>query len=126
MGTSQLTAKAEFQALIIQFALQRRFEHVVLACRFYRHIFSDPSGILSLKEGSDAEKMFASTLGTSPTISGLDAFANEAIRDVDEAVQAFDNLLERGDLASGSKRISEAFMVGEYLPACAACPCRRS
>ncbi|WP_050028860.1 hypothetical protein [Verrucomicrobium sp. BvORR034] len=116
MGTSQLTAKAEFQALIIQFALQRRFEHVVLACRFYRHIFSDPSGILSLKEGSDAEKMFASTLGTSPTISGLDAFANEAIRDVDEAVQAFDNLLERGDLASGSKRISEAFMVGEYLP----------
>lgn len=116
MGTSQLTAKAEFQALIIQFALQRRFEHVVLACRFYRHIFSDPSGILSLKEGSDAEKMFASTLGTSPTISGLDAFANEAIRDVDEAVQAFDNLVERGDLASGSKRISEAFMVGEYLP----------
>lgn len=116
MGTSQLTAKAEFQALIIQFALQRRFEHVVLACRFYRHIFSDPSGILTLKEGSDAEKMFASTLGTSPTISGLDAFANEAIRDVDEAVQAFDNLVERGDLASGSKRISEAFMVGEYLP----------
>ena len=116
MGTTQLTAKAEFQALIIQFALQRRFEHVVLACRFYRQIFSDPSGILSLKEGSDAEKMFASSLGTSPTISGLDAFANEAIRDVDEAVQAFDNLLERGDLASAAKRISEAYMIGEYLP----------
>jgi hypothetical protein len=116
MGASQLTSKAEFQALIIQFALQRRFEHVVLACRFYRHIFSDPSGILNLKEGSDAEKMFASSLGTSPTISGLDSFANEAIRDVDEAVQAFDNLLERGDLASASKRISEAYMVGEYLP----------
>lgn len=116
MATAQVTAKAEFQAIILQFAIQRRFEHVVLACRFYRHIFSDPSGILNLKEGSDAEKMFASSLGTSPTISALDAFANEAMRDVDEAVQAFDYLVERGDLASASQRISEAFMVGEYLP----------
>jgi hypothetical protein len=116
MATAQVTAKAEFQAIILQFAIQRRFEHVVLACRFYRHIFADPSGILNLKEGSDAEKMFASSLGTSPTISALDSFANEAIRDVDEAVQAFDYLVERGDMASASQRISEAFMVGEYLP----------
>ncbi len=116
MATAQTVAKAEFQAIIIQFAIQRRFEHVVLACRFYRHIFADPSGILNLKEGSDAEKMFASSLGTSPTISALDSFANEAIRDVDEAVQAFDYLVERGDLSSASQRISEAFMVGEYLP----------
>ena len=80
MGTAQVTAKAEFQAIIIQFAIQRRFEHVVMACRFYRHIFADPSGILQLKEGSDAEKMFASSMGTSPTISALDSFANEAMR----------------------------------------------
>lgn len=116
MGASQVTAKAEFQALIIQFAIQRRFEHVVLACRFYRHLFSDADGVMQLKQGSDAEKMFATSLGTSPTIGALDAFANEAIRDVDEAVQAFDSLLERGDLASASQRISEAFMIGEYLP----------
>ncbi|CAN5789898.1 hypothetical protein BH11VER1_BH11VER1_23550 [soil metagenome] len=116
MGVSQVTAKAEFQALIIQFAIQRRFEHVVLACRFYRHLFSDADGVMQLKEGSDAEKMFATSLGTSPTIGALDAFANEAIRDVDEAIQAFDSLLERGDLASASQRISEAFMIGEYLP----------
>ncbi|MFZ4767438.1 MAG: hypothetical protein ACOYMN_21005, partial [Roseimicrobium sp.] len=115
MGTAQVTAKAEFQAIILQFAIQRRFEHVVMACRFYRHIFTDPSGVLELKEGSDAAKMFASSLGTSPTIGALDAFANEAIRDVDEAIIAFDNLMERGDLASASQRISEAFMVGEYL-----------
>ncbi len=116
MGASQVTAKAEFQALIIQFSIQRRFEHVVLACRFYRHLFSDADGIMQLQKGSDAEKMFATSLGTSPTIGALDAFANEAIRDVDEAVQAFDSLLERGDLASASQRIGEAFMIGEYLP----------
>lgn len=114
MGTAQVTAKAEFQAIVIQLAIQRRFEHVVLACRFYRHLFADPSGVLQLKEGSDAEKMFASSMGTSPTISAIDSFANEAIRDVDEAILAFDNLVDRGDLASASQRISEAFMVGEY------------
>jgi len=117
MGVSQVTAKLEFQALIMQFAIQRRFEHVVMATRFYRNIFSqDPNGVLQLKQGSDAEKMFATSLGTSPTIGALDAFANEMIRDVDEAVQAFDQLLDRGDMASASKRISEAFMIGEYLP----------
>lgn len=115
MGTAQVTAKAEFQAIIIQFAIQRRFEHVVMACRFYRHLFADPSGVLQLKEGSDAEKMFASSMGTSPTVSAIDSFANEAIRDVDEAILAFDNLVDRGDLASASQRISEAFMVGEYI-----------
>lgn len=117
MGTGILTAKVEFQAIILQFAMQRRFEHVILACRFYRHIFSnDPSGTIDLKEGSQAEKMFVNSLGASPTISTIDAFANEMIRDVDEAVVAFDHLLDRGDLASAAQRISEALMVGEYLP----------
>ncbi len=76
--------KAEFQALIVQFAMQRRFEHVVLGCRFYRQIMEDANGIIQLQKGSDAEKMFASSLGTSPTINfgALDSFANEAIRDV--------------------------------------------
>jgi tetratricopeptide (TPR) repeat protein len=115
MGVSNVAAKAEFQALIIQFAMQRRFEHVVLSCRFYRAILEDANGIIQLQKGSDAEKMFATSLGTSPTIGALDSFANEAIRDVDEAVQAFDELLNRGDLASASQRISEAFMEGEYL-----------
>lgn len=117
MGVSQGSAKVEFQALILQFAVQRRFEHVVMACRFYRNIFSDdPNGVLQLKQGSDAEKMFATSLGTSPTIGALDAFANEMIGKVDTAVQAFDNLLARGDIASASDRIGEAYMVGEFLP----------
>ncbi len=117
MGLSQTTAKLEFQALMLQFAVQRRFEHVVMACRFYRNIFNnDPQGVLQLNKGSDAEKMFATSLGTSPTVGTLDSFANEMIGKVDTAVQAFDNLLARGDIASASQRISEAFMVGEYLP----------
>ncbi len=80
---------------------------------------------MQLQKGSDAEKMFATSLGTAPTVSALDSFASEMIRDVDEGVQAFDELLSRGDLASASKRISEAFSWGNTCPASAACPWTR-
>jgi hypothetical protein len=39
MGLSEITSKTQFQALIIQMFLQRRFEHAVIACRFYPHLF---------------------------------------------------------------------------------------
>ena len=116
MMTSSIQAKVEFQALIVQMFLQRRFEHVVMATRFYRNLFDDGDSQLYMEEGSDVESMFSSGLGFSPTIGTLDAFANEAIRDVDEAVQAFEELARRGDLDSASKRLSEAFVMGEYLP----------
>lgn len=116
MATSAVQAKIEFQALIVQMFLQRRFEHVVMATRFYRNLFNDGDSQLYMEEGSDVESMFSSGLGFSPTIGTLDAFANEAIRDVDEAVQAFEELARRGDLDSASKRLSEAFVMGEYLP----------
>lgn len=116
IATSQIQAKIEFQALMVQMFLQRRFEHVVMATRFYRNLFDDGDSQLYMEEGSDVESMFSSGLGFSPTVGTLDAFANEAIRDVDEAVQAFDELARRGDLESASKRLSEAFVMGEYLP----------
>ena len=113
---SKAQAKIEFQALLIQFFLQRRFEHVVMGTRFYRNQFQDGDGTLQFKEGSDVSNTFASGLGFEPTVATLDTFANEAIRDVDEGVRAFEVMLERGDLESATKRLSEAFVVGEYLP----------
>src|SRR5690606_29137602 len=102
MGTSELVAKTEFQGMILQFAAQRRFEHVLLACRFYRNLFRDASGKIVLEDGSAAQKAMVNALGNSPTINALDAFASEAIRDVDEGISSFYNLLDRGDLASAS------------------------
>ena len=37
---SEIQAKVEFQALMVQFFLQRRFQHVLMATRFYRALFS--------------------------------------------------------------------------------------
>ncbi len=115
-GINELKSKLEFQALIVQLFLQRRFEHTLIACRIYNNMFSGQDRELKIKEGSDVEKMFAKGLGVNPTISTLETFASEAIRDVDEGVKSFEYSLEKKELQTASNRLLEAFGIGEYLP----------
>jgi hypothetical protein len=115
-GITEIKAKLEFQALIIQLFLQRRFEHTLIACRCYNELFSGQDRELQIKQGSDVEKMFAKGLGVNPTISTLEVFSNDAIRDVDEGVQAFEYLVEKKELQTASNRLMEAFAIGEYMP----------
>jgi len=110
-------AKVQYQALMIQFFVQRRFEHVMMAARFYHQIFTDGDNRLQIDKKSDVSKMISETFGTSPTVAALDSLASEAIRDVDKGVEAFKFLSERGELESAAKRLSESYMVGEFMPA---------
>ena len=116
MGLSEITSKTQFQALIIQMFLQRRFEHAVIACRFYPHLFRDGDSVLQLDKDSDVQKALASSFGVPPTVSMIDGLSLEAIRSVDEALVAFEQLVLRQDLYSAGNRLLEAFGVGEYLP----------
>ncbi len=111
---STLEAKIEFQALFVQLFLQRRFQHVLIGTRFYRAIFS--SGESKLEVGKDTKDLFAKSSGLPPTVGTLDALAHEAIRDVNESIQAFRFLLQKNELQSASKRLAEAFSVGEFMP----------
>ncbi len=111
---SQLQSKVEFQALIVQFFLQRRFQHVLMATQFYRAVFGE--GDTSLKIGDEAKKLFSQTTGMPPTVSVLDSLAKEAMRDSREGVEAYKFLLGKNELESATKRLAEAFAVGEYLP----------
>ena len=111
---SEVQARIEFQALIVQFFLQRRFQHVVMATRFYRHLFDD--GDTSLKVGKETKDLFAKGTGMPPTVGVLDSTANEAMRDVREGVEAYNFLLQKHELESATKRLAEAFIVGEYMP----------
>ncbi len=111
---SEVAAKVEYQALVVQLFVQRRFQHVLVATRFYRALFTDGDSKLNL--GKDSKDLFMRSAGMAPTISTLDSLANEAIRDVREGVRAFDFLIEKGELESATKRLGESFTVGEYLP----------
>ncbi len=111
---AELQVKIEFQALIVQHFLQRRFQHVVIATRFYRSVFSDGDSLLRV--GDDAKSFFSKTTGMPPTVGTLDSLANEAMRDVREGIQAFKFLLEKDELESATKRLAETFIIGEYMP----------
>jgi hypothetical protein len=111
---AELQVKIEFQALIVQHFLQRRFQHALIGTRFYRSIFADGDG--QLRVGEDAKNLFAKTSGLPPTMGTIDSLANEILRDVHEGVQAFKFLLGKNELQSASKRLAETFMIGEYLP----------
>ena len=118
----RLQAKIEFQVLIAQLFLQRRFEHVLLANRFYRALFGDGDNQLRVADdyasGQSAKnkESFGDLAKLPKTLGQLDALANEAIRDVREGVESFSFLLEKSELKSAAERLSEAFAVGEYLP----------
>lgn len=111
---AELQVKIEFQALIVQHFLQRRFQHVVIGTRFYRSVFSDGDSLLRV--GEDSKSLFSKTTGMPPTVGTLDSLANEAMRDVREGVQAFKFLLEKQEMESATKRLAETFILGEYMP----------
>jgi hypothetical protein len=111
---AELQVKVEFQSLIVQHFLQRRFQHVLIGTRFYRSIFAD--GDSQLRVGEDAKNLFAKTSGLPPTMSTIDSLANQILGDVREGVPAFKFLLEKSELESATKRLAETFVIGEYLP----------
>jgi hypothetical protein len=111
---SEIQAKVEYQALIVQLFLQRRFQHVLMATRFYRAVFADGDSKLNVAE--ETRQIFTKSTGFAPTVSTLDSLANEAVRDVREGVKSFEFLLDKDELESASKRLAEAFAAGEFMP----------
>jgi len=87
-----------------------------MASRFYNMIWKEGDGTLYIDQDSDINKIFSESLGVSPTVSTLDSLANEAIRDVNKGVESFAFLVEKEELESASKRLSESFLVGEFMP----------
>jgi chemotaxis protein histidine kinase CheA len=107
---------------MIQWFIQRRYEHVLMAARFYNQIWKDGDTTLRIDKNSDVAKLFSQSAGVSPTVASLDSLSNEAIREVDKYVEAFDLMLSRNELHSASQRLMEAFALGEYLAPVATLP----
>jgi len=108
------TAKLNFQTLMLQLFLQRRYQHVIICTRFYRAIFKDGSD--QLTPGKDVAELFGKVSGGPPTLEVLDSLSSEAMRDVKEGVEAFLFLLDKNEMESATNRLAEAFAIGEYMP----------
>jgi hypothetical protein len=117
-----LKTKAQYQVSMVQWFVQRRYEHVLMAARFYNQIWKDGDATLRIDKNSDVAKLFTESVGVSPTVASLDSLSNEAIREVAKYVEAFDLLLSRDELHSASQRLMEAYALGEYLAPVATLP----
>jgi hypothetical protein len=117
-----LRTKAQYQVNMVQWFVQRRYEHVLMAARFYNQIWKDGDATLRVDKDSDVSKLFSESIGVSPTVSSLDSLSNEAIREVAKYVEAFDLMLTRNELHSASQRLMEAYALGEYLAPVATLP----
>jgi tetratricopeptide (TPR) repeat protein len=110
-----IQTKAQYQVNMVQWFVQRRYEHVLMAARFYNQIWKDGDSTLRIDKNSDVAKLFSESAGVNPTVSSLDSLSNEAIHEVDNYIEAFDLMLSRNELHSASQRLMEAYMLGEYL-----------
>jgi Flp pilus assembly protein TadD len=117
-----MKTKAQYQVSMIQWFVQRRYEHVLMAARFYNQIWKDGDAALCIDKNSDVSKLFSESVGVSPTVASLDALSNEAIREAAKYVEAFDLMLSRNELHSASQRLMEAYALGEYLAPVATLP----
>jgi len=198
IALTELNTRGHLQALIMQYFATRRFEHVLIANRFYRAIYKDGDNSIdvykrmveSLPVNKDAGQARinaefdpqiaaaggaadggpgvgaragtdGATAGVSnradvkggsggsfaasgmklgfenfsvesltggaavaaqtvsklvSSLSQIDSLANEAIRDVNEGVEAYKFLLEQGELNSATERLAETFALGEFMP----------
>ncbi len=112
---SRVTSKAQYQYNMVQLFAERRFMHVLLASRFYHKIWTDGDSALRLKKNSEILKGMERSLGISPTVSMLDNLSSEALRDTEKAIAGFHYLLDQKELHQASRRLMEAFMIGEFL-----------
>lgn len=117
-----IRTKAQYQVSMVQWFVQRRYEHVLMAARFYNQIWKDGDATLRIDKDSDVSKLFSESVGVSPTVASLDSLSNEAIREAGKYVEAFDLMLSRNELHSASQRLMEAYALGEYLAPVATLP----
>lgn len=112
-ASSRINQKLDFQSLILQFFIQRRYYHSMIANDFYRYIFSAEDGKL---DGADQlkQQMFGG-IDIKLTTSTIDALCKEAINDTANGVQAADYLISKGEYHSATQRLMEAFFIGEHL-----------
>ena len=107
-------ARTDFQVLIVQFFLQRRFEHVTVAINFYRALFNEGAG--QVKLGDEAMSFFSKTTGSAPTLATLDSMSREAAQNVRQGDSALKVMLENRQVQTASNRLAELYAVGQNLP----------
>lgn len=129
--------KIEFQQFILQLAVQERYLHALIACGFYRNVFT--GGDMSIKQearpdqqnpqgsGSGFPAQIPSVPGTaSPmpsqelslisTITGLESFLLNRIRDAKKDREALENMLAGKQIGAAESLAEKMVLTAKYQP----------
>lgn len=123
--------KLQFQQFIVELAMQQRYIHSLIACGFYRNSFKGadlglqqeayPSGRSS--RGSDKVSGAPAPSGGAPTevpmistITGMEAFLLNRIRDAVKDRESIDNMLRENQLAAAESLVRKMVLTAKYQP----------
>lgn len=129
--------KLEFQQFIFQLAVQQRYLHALIACGFYRNVFrggdmsiskearsekQDSSGTSSASPAKDSNEsgnsssVPAQELSTISTITGLESFLLNRIRDAKKDRQALENMLSTMQISAAESLAGKMLTTAKYQP----------
>ena len=126
------TRKLQFQQFIIELALQQRYIHALIACGFYRASFK--GGDLNLNkeaypsgrptQGTGGQNTSAiQTTGGAPTqlpvistVTGMEAFLQNRIRDAMQERESIDNMLRENQLGAAESLLRKMVLTAKYQP----------
>ncbi len=112
--TNGIQAKMQFQTQILNMLLQRRYEHCLIACTFYRYVFKGSH--TEMVVGQEQLEGFVPVSDFSPTIETIEFLAREAQNDVKVGMRTVDSLYDSGELYAALERMQETYFLGEYMP----------
>ena len=123
--------KLQFQQFIVELAMQQRYIHSLIACGFYRNSFKGAD--LSLRQeaypsgrgsgGSESSPGKPPTSGGAPTevpmistITGMEAFLLNRIRDAVKDRESVDNMLGENQIAAAESLVRKMVLTAKYQP----------
>jgi hypothetical protein len=127
--------KLQFQQFIVELAMQQRYIHALIASGFYRNSFkgadlalskdaypSDRSNSGSETPAENSDGTPAPTAGAPAeipvisTISGMEAFLLNRIRDAVKDRESIDNMLRENQLAAAETLLRKMLLTAKYQP----------
>lgn len=115
-------SKINFQSTIVSMLMQRRYDHALIGAYVYRHIFRDGDTTLKLDSESQAAKLFEGGVGLPPTINTMSTIASNMRHEIDQNMDAVDNMLAQNKLSDATQSLIQAVAVGEYMQSVATFP----
>jgi len=132
--------KLEFQQFIFQLAVQQRYLHALIACGFYRNVFA--GGDMSIKQEARPERQSsqepksglpaigpdatlanplsaqvpAKELSVISTITGLESFLLNRIRDAKKDRESLENMLGTKQFSGAESLAGKMVMTAKYQP----------